>query len=262
MINIILLIVNLIILFFIFSKITKKKEQECPDVNLSCPDLNCPDISCPECPTHQCPKFECPKPNLSCPECPKMPKLECPKLECPEHKCPSVDHYLNRIDELENEVKKNTPIVCPTSEPCFPKEKIIFKPKLVEKDELTFSIKSSTGKQKMNITYNGGNIIANNIKLNTSFDTHTFKIKNYLFVETLEILIFGEGEVNFFESQVIFKNKNILKNEIRYYDHSGNLIFNSYPNSKAECHQGKLKHNGYVKIMVNPEDDLDKYFIH
>ena len=86
-------------------------------------------------------------------------------------------------------------------------------------------------------------------------------LRNHHFIETIEISVFGEGIVDFYASQIIFKNKNILKNEIRYYDHQGNLIFNSYPDSKAECHQGKLKHSGYVKIMIRPEDDLDKYFI-
>ena len=262
MINIILLILILIILLIIVFKVLKTKQTICPDVSLSCPDVSCPDISCPDISCPECPKLECPKPNLSCPECPKIPKLECPKIVCPENKCPAVDHYLHRIDDLEDEVKLHRKKVCPTLAPCMPKEKLIFEPKLVEADELVFSAKSSTGTHKMHITYNGGNIISNNIKLTKSYEYFSFKIKNYSFIETIEISILGEGEVNFYNSQIIFKNKNILKNEIRYYDHKGNLIFNSSPGSKAECHEGKLKHSGYLKIMVNPENDLDKYFIH
>lgn len=239
-----------------------KSKHVCPDVNLTCPDVNCPDVNCPdvncpECPKHDCPKFEYPKPNLSCPE---LPKLECPKTVCPENKCPAVDHYLHRINELEDELKIHSSKVCPTYPP--PKEKIIFEPKIVELDELVFIIKSTTNNQKMNITYNGGNIIKNNVPITNNYEHYSFKIKNYNFVETIEISVFGEGVVNFYNSQIIFKNKNILKNEIRYYDHQGNLVFNSYPKSKSECHEGKLKHSGYVKIMVTPEDDLDKYFIH
>jgi len=259
MINIILLVLILIILIFVILRITKTDKQECPDVNLSCPDVTCPEVSCPECPKHECPKFECPKPNLSCPECPEIPKLECPQTVCPENKCPATDHYLHRIDELEDEVRVHRSKVCPTFPP--PKEKIIFEPKIVELDQLVFVVKSTTNNQKMNITYNGGNVIKNNIPLTTSYENYTFKLKNHHFIETIEISVFGDGIVDFYASQIIFKNKNILKNEIRYYDHQGNLIFNSYPDSKAECHQGKLKHSGYVKIMIRPEDDLDKYFI-
>ena len=262
MINIILLVLILIILIFIIFRITKTKQQECPDVKLSCPNVSCPEVSCPQCPKHECPKFECPKPNLTCPECPEMPKLECPQTVCPENKCPEVDHYLHRIDELEDEVKIHRKKTCPTHPPHPPPiEKIIFEPRIVELDQLIFIVKSSSKNQKMNITYNGGNVIKNNIPLTTSYQNHSFRIKNHHFVETIEISVFGEGVVDFYNSQIIFKNKNILKNEIRYYDHQGNLIFNTYPDSKTECHEGKLKHSGYIKIMVRPEDDLDKYFI-
>ena len=257
MINIILLILILIFLMVIIFKIPKPEKQ--PDVNLSCPEVTCPEVSCPECPSMECPAFECPEPKVSCPECPEMPKLECPQTVCPESKCPSVDHYLHRIDDLESEVKLHRSKVCPTLP--APKEKIVFEPKIVELNQLVFVIKSTGENQKMNITYNGGNIIKNNIILSNEYEHYTFEVKNHNFVETLEFSLFGEGEVQFYESQIIFKNKNILKNEIRYYDHQGNLIFNSYPDSKKECHEGKLKHSGYVKIMVRPENDLDKYFI-
>ena len=260
MINIILLVFILIFLVIIIFKIPRpEKNQVPPEVNLSCPEVTCPEVSCPSCPTMECPQLECPQPNLSCPKCPEIPKLECPEAVCPETKCPAVDHYLHRIDELEAEVNMHREKVCPTFPP--PKEKLVFEPKIVEMNQLVFVVKSTTKGQKMNITYNGGNVIKNNIILDDTYENYTFDVKNHNFVESLEISVFGEGEVDFYESQIIFKNKNVLKNEIRYYDHQGNLIFNSYPNSKKECHEGKLKHSGYVKIMIRPEDDLDKYFI-
>jgi hypothetical protein len=260
MINIILLVLILIFLIIIIFKIPKSEPTTKPEVNLSCPEVSCPGVSCPDCPNLECPSLECPEPNVSCPKCPDMPKLECPETICPENKCPSIDHYLHRIDELEDELKKHRSKVCPTVP--APKEKIIFEPKIVELNQLVFLVKSTNKGQKMNITYNGGNVIKNNILLNDIYENFTFNVKNHNFVETLEFSVYGEGEVDFHDSQIIFKNKNILKNEIRYYDHQGNLIFNSYPDSKKECHEGKLKHSGYVKIMVRPEDDLDKYFIH
>jgi hypothetical protein len=259
MINTILLSLILIILFIIIIRISKTKERTCPDVSLSCPDLSCPESKCPDCPVPECPKPECPEAQLSCPDC---PKLECPQCpQCPEIKCPSVDHYLNRIDELTDENRRHKEKVCPTQAPCMPVKKLIFEPKIVENDELVFSVKSSHENQKMKISYNGAYIISNEINLTTDYEYYNFKIKGHLFVETIEISIYGEGEVSFYDSQIIFKNKNILKNEIRYYDHRGDLIYNFYPESKLECQEGKLKHSGYLKIFVNPENDLDKYFM-
>ena len=265
MINTILIVVIMIFLFFISYKIGNNK-QECPDVKLSCPDVSCPKHECPniECPNIECPNIECPK--LECPKYElqeqKCPDIKCPDVKCPTLKCPSETHFLTRIHELEDELKIHKNKKCPTEPPCIATEKVIFEPKIVNYDELVFIVKSSGKKQKMKITYNGGNIIKNNIKLDTSYENYTFKIKDHSFVETIEISVFGDGEVDFHDSKILFKNKNILKNEIRYYDHDGNLIFNAHPGSKEECHQGKLKHSGYLKIFVNPEDDLDKFFIH
>ena len=258
MINTILLVIVIIwlIIICLFYKFTNEDKQHPLD---KCPNLTCPEVSCPkpECPKPQCPKPECPKvncPTISCPKCPQMPPITCPEPVCPKPSCPSTKDLEDKIDELE---KKNVcpEITCPTIPPVKPK--IVYKPKIINKNNLVFIARSKNGTETINITYNGVNKIATDLKLDTEYNYYSFKIPNFEFVDSVEIINNQESIIEFKDREIIFGLDNILDKEIRYYSENGKLLYTQYPETQNECKQGILSKKGYLKIYTPKLSNLD-----